>query len=252
MDLKITDWCDAGCPHCHENSTVRGKHANVDFIINVLVRDQMTGAEWAIGGGDPLSHPQLEDILNAMHAKRQIANLTVNGAHIRYHADVINRLRFWGLIHGLGVSYTKDLTQDCFNIVYDENTVLHVIAGIDDVKSVLDFLIKFSDKINVLVLGAKTHGRGNGASENELRRWSVRLPALAKFAKSLSFDNLAIDQLEIKSKVSAKLWDERYMGTDGTTSIYIDAVEQEFAVSSTSTVRHPLKKWSDIFILKSL
>ena len=39
MDLKITNWCDAGCGWCHENSTTAGKHA--DFVV------------W---NGDPLSN----------------------------------------------------------------------------------------------------------------------------------------------------------------------------------------------------
>jgi hypothetical protein len=30
IDLKITDYCDAGCAWCHENSTIHG-NSHVDF-----------------------------------------------------------------------------------------------------------------------------------------------------------------------------------------------------------------------------
>lgn len=39
FDLKITDYCDGGCPWCHENSTVNGKHGDLsklDHIIDTL------------------------------------------------------------------------------------------------------------------------------------------------------------------------------------------------------------------------
>ena len=35
MDVKITNYCDMGCPYCHENSTTNGLHGDilqVDFI----------------------------------------------------------------------------------------------------------------------------------------------------------------------------------------------------------------------------
>ena len=36
FDLKITDYCDAGCAYCHENSTKKGKHANLYALKDLL------------------------------------------------------------------------------------------------------------------------------------------------------------------------------------------------------------------------
>ncbi len=36
MDLKITDWCDAGCSWCHERSTRRGAHGDIDAMLGLL------------------------------------------------------------------------------------------------------------------------------------------------------------------------------------------------------------------------
>ena len=30
MDIKITNYCNAGCSYCHEKSTINGKHADLE------------------------------------------------------------------------------------------------------------------------------------------------------------------------------------------------------------------------------
>ena len=29
MDIKLTNKCNGGCPHCHEGSTINGKHGDI-------------------------------------------------------------------------------------------------------------------------------------------------------------------------------------------------------------------------------
>jgi len=67
MDLKITDWCDAGCCWCHEGSTRRGKHGSIDATLDLL-SDLPAGVEIAIGGGDPLSHPRFPDLARGLRS----------------------------------------------------------------------------------------------------------------------------------------------------------------------------------------
>jgi len=53
--------------------------------------------------------------------------------------------------------------------------------------------------------------------------------------KVVSFDNLAIEQLNVKEllfKDKQDEWDEFYMGDDGNFTLYIDAVNQTFAKNS--------------------
>ena len=57
MDIKITNSCDKMCPFCHEASTPDGKHGD---ILNLPFLDTLHPyTELAIGGGNPLSHPDL-------------------------------------------------------------------------------------------------------------------------------------------------------------------------------------------------
>ena len=55
--------------------------------------------------------------------------------------------------------------------------------------------------------------------------------------KVVSFDNLAVEQLKLKNKLTQKQWDLFYGGDDGTHTFYIDGVNKQFAKSSTSVKR---------------
>jgi hypothetical protein len=57
----------------------------------------------------------------------------------------------------------------------------------------------------------------------------------------LSFDNLSINQLNLKRWFPEKSWNEFFMGEDGTHSMYIDAVSDSFRVSSTGKIHYPIE-----------
>ena len=58
----------------------------------------------------------------------------------------------------------------------------------------------------------------------------------------ISFDNLALSQLDVKSLISSEEYEKMYMGDDGEATMYIDLVNRQFAKSSTSVDRYPLEK----------
>ena len=58
IDVKITNYCDMGCLYCHESSTTSGTHANLERLLKII-KCLPSGVELAIGGGNPLSHPDL-------------------------------------------------------------------------------------------------------------------------------------------------------------------------------------------------
>jgi organic radical activating enzyme len=88
MDLKITDYCDMNCPMCHEKSSVNGKHGNLneDFL-STLKR----GTELAIGGGNPLSHPDLIPFLKRMKDQKIVVSMTVNQKHFERLLGLIQK-----------------------------------------------------------------------------------------------------------------------------------------------------------------
>ena len=61
-----------------------------------------------------------------------------------------------------------------------------------------------------------------------------------KTGNTIAFDNLAIEQLKPARLMSEEEYNEFFMGTDGSHTLFVDLVKEEFAVGSTATERFPL------------
>ena len=236
MDIKITNACSAGCPFCHEASTKDGKHG--DILNEKFIETLHPFQECAIGGGNILEHPDLIPFLEKLKEKKVIANITVNQIHFEKEQELIKKLVDEKLIYGLGVSLVKPTERFISLIKQYSNTVIHVINGVlteSDVKAMEN------NNLKMLILGYKHLRRGDEYFEHERERIEANQNWLydnldditCKF-KVVSFDNLAIDQLNVKRLMSDKEWDEFYQGDDGSSTYYIDMVERKFARSSTA------------------
>lgn len=243
IDLKITNYCDAGCAYCHENSTKQGLHGefNQDFF-----RSLRSGTELAIGGGNALEHPQLIEFLTVMKEQGVICNLTVNQIHFMRSFNFVQYLVEKELIKGLGVSFMRHDEACISKMKQLKNIVLHVINGIINES---DLIRLAENDLKVLILGYKVLRRGkdyyNESVEKKKQSLKENIANLIPKFNVISFDNLALEQLEIKSILSEQEWNKCYMGEDGSHTMYIDLVEQEFALSSTSLKRHKLNKTID-------
>ena len=156
IDIKITNYCDISCLMCHEDSSTKGVHGNLEHpFLDTLV----AGTELAIGGGNPLSHPGLLSFLNKMSKQGVICNLTVNQNHFIKNLDYLQSLINDKLIYGLGVSLNNDYKLDELIDFCNKNpgVVIHVIAGVIDMK-LLERL--YDHGLKLLILGFKEFGRG--------------------------------------------------------------------------------------------
>jgi len=244
MDFKITNWCDQMCPMCHEMSNPEGKHGDV---MNLKFIDSLRpGTEMAIGGGKVTSHPQLKEFLQKLKSKGVLPSITVHQNEFIDKVNLINELIDEDLIYGLGVSYLKPYDIMWKAVAENDNAVVHLIAGIHG-KDVFDYLSQFNCKI--LILGYKNWGRGANLLQNEKLNKDIQdkidwlknnlTKYMSKF-KVVSFDNLAIKQLDVQNKLTKNQWDEFYQGDDGTMTMYVDGVKKQFAMTSTSPKRYDL------------
>lgn len=250
MDIKITNYCDMGCPMCHENSTTEGKHAD---ILGPSFLDRLHPyTELALGGGNPLSHPDLYEFLQRCKEREFIPSMTVNQTHFIKHYDLIKQLVDENLIYGLGISLGNPTDEFIAKVKTIPNAVIHIINGLVS----LEQLHKLKDNdLKVLILGYKVFRRGEALYDQEglliemrKTRMYQTLPQMVKenWFKVLSFDNLAIEQLDPKRLMEEDEWNEFYMGDDGITgeftsaSMYVDMVERKYAKNSCSTDRYDL------------
>ena len=248
-DCKITDKCDGGCPFCYEGCTPNGKHGD---ILNYKFLDTLHPyTELAINGND-MSHPDLVPFLEKLKEKKVVANMTVNQIHFERHQDIIRDLVDRELIHGLGVSL-KEPTEEFVSLVKTyPNAVIHVINGIlrpSDVELLAD------NGLKMLILGYKQLRRGVDWYDTDHENIVVRqmwlhenLEELLNHFSVVSFDNLAIEQLEPKRFLSDEFYQTHNLGDDGlmgeqtSASYYVDLVENVFARNSCDVNhRYPLE-----------
>jgi len=186
----------------------------------------------------------LVEFLKRMKAQKVICNMTVHLDHFQEHYGVIKSLVNDGLIHGLGISVHRALDLSEISEIQEfPNAVVHVVAGI---ATPLVFQCMRKSGLKLLILGYKTFGRGELFRENHKQEildnivWlKNELPNMTEYFPVISFDNLAIKQLQVENIVTEQQWETAYMGDDGQYTMYIDLVKNEYAVSSTSE-RHPI------------
>lgn len=248
MDLKITNKCHNGCAFCHENSTRDGKHG--DIMSPSFIDKLHPYTEIAIGGGNPLEHPDLVTFLEKLKSLKMIPSMTIRQNDFMDNLDLITELVDKKLIYGLGISLVTT-KQDGFIEAVQKfpNAVIHVINGIVTLDE-LEMLAYHNLKI--LILGYKEVRRGKDLFYSDLatQSWIMQLrketydmlPQIidCRWFDVVSFDNLAIKQLNPQRLMSKEKWDEMYMGDDHadgkltSASMYIDMVNKNFAANSCS------------------
>lgn len=245
MDVKITNCCDIGCAMCHENSVPNGAHG--DVLSECFIDRLHPYTELAIGGGNPLCHPDLMAFLKKCKSLKLICNMTVNQTHFEQHFEFLHELVDAKLIFGLGVSLNNPTDAFIEKINTFPNAVVHVIAGLVSL-SQLDFLSTRVRKI--LILGYKQVRRGEqlylcreNYIDDRIKQLKDVMPSIIndKRFEVVSFDNLALNQLCIKEILPEDIWKAFYMGDDGqdgqqtSASMFVDLVERKFAKNSCAS-----------------
>ena len=243
MDIKITNKCDMGCQFCHENSTPDGLH--VDIMNLKFIETLLPYTELAIGGGNPLTHPDLIPFLEKCKALKLVPSITINQYHFMKpeYQELIDKLVNKKLIYGLGVSLTVASDDFINKIKKYPNAVIHVINGVQPISQVRKL---YDHNLKVLILGYKMFRRGvdyyTNSVEHVKNDYYNELAEMTKHFDVVSFDNLALKQLEVKRLLTEDEWNEFFMGDDGSYTMYIDCINKQYARSSTTPIeeRKPL------------
>ncbi len=257
MDVKLTNFCDntdTGCmAHCHERSNPSGAHGDLALGLEFLSTWQ-AGCECAFGGGSTLSHPDIVPFLRSVKDIGLVSNATVSAFHTQRQMDLLLSLIGDGLVHGVGCSFASGTDPAALAPLAGAtcNLVFHLIAGVNTVGD-LRVLVDSFDRPKVLVLGYKRHGNGvgyygrNGAEvDANIAGWRIGLHAFFGSDFTLSFDNLAIEQLSVRRFFTDADWAEFYQGDDGFASMYCDLVARQCAVSSRAGQRVPLGRGATV------
>lgn len=256
MDVKITDRCSQNCPFCYEGCTSDGRHAvlfNDDGTPRWMwMRGLHAGTEIALNGND-LDHPQLEQFLTFLKQNGVLANVTVNQRQFENNFDKLFDWCNHDLIHGLGISlrhFTYEFDQMCR---WFSNIVIHTIFGVTPIE---EYMALEHRNYRVLILGYKNKNRGvdwmtdkshgdtfGVVDVRHFKEYLAKITSDTTAFKVISFDNLALEQLDIKNLLFTGRddeWEMIYQGDDGTHTFYMDLVQGRFAHDSTQTMTYDI------------
>ena len=245
IDLKITDKCDHGCLFCYMGSSLKGNHADISFlkrIIYNLSSDNYSNykrrVEFAIGGGNILLYPNLEELFKYIKERGHIINTTINAKDAQKicEDDDLKKM-FNEYVSGLGISVSSeddlnilakyDIRQELNNCKY----VLHLIPemlGVELTRTISERAYKMG-YYKKLFLGYKTNNRG--ATKNHVKFTKDDLNKLFEDLYSVGVDttfaNTYKDWLKDNFETDMMItWNE------GEYSMYIDGVEEKAYKSS--------------------
>lgn len=238
IDIRVSTQCPYGydantkqstCAFCHESALINGQECDYQALLQVLKDARLPrGTEIALGVNE-ITDGIIRFIMR-LYFMGLIVNVTMNERYILEYGDTGIR-RLLPYIFGLGISYRS--LQGCLSLpdwIADyPHTVIHAINGIDDFDDVKHLGVKYH---KLLVLGEKDFGFNRGKVNLDTpshKQWKSNIMQLTKIFDIVSFDNLGLQQLEIRGKIT----DEEYkLFYQGEHSMYINAVEQYFAPSS--------------------
>jgi len=82
-DISISNHCSKGCNFCYRDSVVNNIFMTVEdysFVLNAMQHSKWGNVfQVAIGGGEPLEHPNFIEIINITRSLNIIPNFTTNG-----------------------------------------------------------------------------------------------------------------------------------------------------------------------------
>lgn len=238
VDMKLTNKCEEACPYCHESCTAAGAEFEPEAFDRLaqLLGGSPRGIEVALGGGNLLTYSGFSEVVDRLHRMGCIVNATVSAAAYTAGPEGLDDLIRSGRLTAVGLSYAgKANTPDTPNLVW------HFIAGVHNPAEVY---ARAPTMQQVLILGYKRHGRGTDylpepVLSARLREWQYWLPRILRRG-GVSFDNLALEQLQVQRFVRPEVWSSSYMGNDGQFTMYLDMVSGEYAISSNSKQRYPI------------
>lgn len=169
-DISISNHCSKGCDFCYRDSR---KNYNFMSLENYeFLLQELQHTEWgnvfqvALGGGEPLEHPNFLDIINITNSYNVVPNFTTNGEYLTI--EIIRELKNKVGAIALSVIDIQDLNREII-IALHENEItcnVHYLLNRLNLKQAIDILRgkynRYFDNVNAIIfLTYKPLGRGD-------------------------------------------------------------------------------------------
>jgi len=245
VDVKITDYCNAGCSFCYQNSSPKGKHADYnDFVRLMETLDKLNVFEVVLGGGEPTSHPRFADMLKVAHDHNMVPNFTtrttdwVQDEKIRKSVtDYVGSIalscnNFTDLLPKLQLVEKVMGKEDRYNLAY--KIIPQFIVGITPIEQIAGCMKELTKRAredelgyhrSLSLVGFKPAGRAKDIKPLPVGNVEE---ALDKVVYRMSVDTALLKQCpELKAGRDLEIETK-----EGLNSLYIDLVEKTMCESS--------------------
>lgn len=194
-DVKITDQCHGCCPYCYMDSQQFGRHftnicGKIEDMFGSMDEENLP-YQFAIGGGEPTSHPDFVELLQVCDNLGITPNYTTNGMWIDQENsfEVLEATR--SLCGGVAVSchpHLKQVWMDAVGVYIKQNVRLNLHSIISDKNSIDEFMMiydKYSgngvEHFVLLPYGVQ------GRAIDKVIDWDYLVEMLPEGAKDLAF-----------------------------------------------------------------
>lgn len=255
IDLHITNQCEHNCSFCYQDSNKKAQHADIKFIKKLF--DSLDNLynpriEFAIGGGNILLYPDLEELFEYLNNKGHFINTTLNAKDL---PTLANNKKLFNLFNkyvkgvGISVSSMEDVTlakrfaekhitgisdegeyiDSKENIEFKPYAVIHLIPEYLGFEKSTEYVNTLRHYYSFLFLGYKRLGRGLNISAPKLTEEELKILCNRTGSTSIDtcFANTYRESLE-------KFFSTRNTITyyEGEFSMYVDAVNKTAYKSS--------------------
>jgi hypothetical protein len=134
VDLKVTDFCRNNCRFCYQDSDEKGEHASMQNIGRLAYALGELGVfEVAIGGGEPMEHPDFLEILDIFQRNGIVANFTTRETD--WLRDEARRERIMSRCGGFALSAGTPHDVEDLRTIFDYHGIpsdgvhVHIVMG---------------------------------------------------------------------------------------------------------------------------
>lgn len=196
------------------------------------------GTEIIILGGNPLLHPGLTNFLDILRRSGKINIINLHQDYIDNDTiEILKKLQDCGNIYSINIYCSSTIEPEYYDI---ERVTYCIDIGRSPI-SILDSLKEES----VLVLGCtNTDKKLSNCPEHLIHNIKSWYKNIYKYllTNSINFDDLALEQLNMKRLLPENVWNDYYIRNDNQFSIYMDLVEGKYSASNTSSIRFPIEQ----------
>lgn len=169
VDISISNHCTKGCSFCYRDSipnNVFMSLADYEFVIKSLASERWGNVfQVALGGGEPLEHPDFIDILKVTRNYGVVPNFTTNAMHIS--KEIAEQIK--PLVGAVAISFPniKAIPTSKAHIFIEEGirTNIHFILDRKSIKQGIEILEGRHNELlkgfnSIIFLTFKPMGRG--------------------------------------------------------------------------------------------